>query len=333
MKIFISIASYQDPMLELTILNAYEKAKRPENLVFGVCDQSLEPLNLDTFKFNQQIKYHHVFPIESGGPCWARKEIQKNFKDEDYFLQIDSHMRFEEGWDEYLINYIKKIKSVNVSSHQLPIITCYPRAFEVIDFEAREFKLNNEVRTDAISYRKDSMFIKNNFCRQIGSIASEDIVHGYLIAAGCLFTTKDFIHQIPYDSDFYFYGEEISLMLRAFTRGFGIFHISALPIFHLYADHSNIKRKLHWDKEEDSKRKIKWHHREEKSIGKLNMLINSKVEGVYGLGKERTIKDYEYLSGVDLIGKVVVNEEKAFTAKFLSNIPWDKSPFMNQTDE
>ena len=42
MKIFISIASYQDPMLELTILNAYEKAKRPENLVFGVCDQSLD---------------------------------------------------------------------------------------------------------------------------------------------------------------------------------------------------------------------------------------------------------------------------------------------------
>ena len=92
MKIFISIASYQDPMLELTILNAYEKAKRPENLVFGICDQSLEPLNLDSFMFNQQIKYHHVFPIESGGPCWARKEIQKSFKDEDYFLQIDSHL-------------------------------------------------------------------------------------------------------------------------------------------------------------------------------------------------------------------------------------------------
>ena len=48
---------------------------------------------------------------------------------------------------------------------------------------------------------------------------------------------------------------------------------------------------------------------------------------------KRQIKDYEYLSGVDLIEKVVVNEEKAFTAKFLSNIPWDKSPFMNQTDE
>ena len=51
-------------------------------------------------------------------------------------MQIDSHMRFEEDWDEYLINYIEKIKSVNISSHQLPIITCYPRAFEVIDFEA-----------------------------------------------------------------------------------------------------------------------------------------------------------------------------------------------------
>jgi len=40
MKIFISIASYQDPMLEITIKSAYENASFPENLIFGVCDQS-----------------------------------------------------------------------------------------------------------------------------------------------------------------------------------------------------------------------------------------------------------------------------------------------------
>ena len=161
-------------------------------------------------------------------------------------------MQFEKNWDAYLINYLERIRAINLSSHQLPIITCYPRAFNVVDLKEGRFELNNnEIRTDAISYRKDSMFIKENFSRQIGSIATQEISHGYLIAAGCLFSTGEFVKEIPYDSDYYFYGEEISLMIRAFTRGFGIFHIQSLPIFHLYAELTNIERKLHWNEGED----------------------------------------------------------------------------------
>ena len=44
MKIFISIASYQDPLLETTIRGAFDNADKPENLFFGVCDQSSQPL-------------------------------------------------------------------------------------------------------------------------------------------------------------------------------------------------------------------------------------------------------------------------------------------------
>ena len=62
MKIFISIASYQDPLLESTIISAYESSKNPENLVFGVCDQSSYPLDIDKFSFKDQIpvSYTHL---------------------------------------------------------------------------------------------------------------------------------------------------------------------------------------------------------------------------------------------------------------------------------
>ena len=328
MKIFVSIASYQDPLLESTILSAYRNAEKPENLVFGICDQSSKPLNVDSFNFSSQFKYEHIDPVKSEGPCWARSRIQKSFDDEDYYLQIDSHMQFEENWDTYLINYLEKIKSIESVSHKLPIITCYPRAFHVVDLESGKFELNNkEIRTDAISYRKDSMFIKDNFSRQIGSIASNEIAHGYLIAAGCLFSTKDFVKKIPYDPEYYFYGEEISLMLRAFTRNFGIFHVQSVPIFHLYAELTDIKRKLHWNEGEDANREIKWHKREEKSIKRLNSLINNKIEGIFGLGNEKTIQDYEKLSGIDLLNKTIKDEEKAFTAKYISSMPWDKPSY------
>ncbi|MFL2700911.1 MAG: GlcNAc-transferase family protein [Gammaproteobacteria bacterium] len=328
MKIFISIASYQDPMLTSTILSAYENADLPQNLIFGICDQSAKSINLDNFSFENQIKYDLVDPVISEGPCWARTRVQKMFENEDYYLQIDSHMQFQKGWDSYLIKNLNLIQSINTNMHQLPIITCYPRSFEVIDFEKNIFELNSsDKNTQVISYRKDSMFIKKSFCRQIGSVADCAISHGYLLAAGCLFATKEFVKEVPYDPDLYFYGEEISLMLRAFSRGFGIFHIPDIPIFHLYTDISNIQRKFHWNEDEDQKRDIKWHEREKSSINKLDDIIHGNVKGVFGLGKERTMKDYEYISGVDLVNKVVTSNVKAFTATFVSSLSWEKSPY------
>ena len=49
MKIFISIASYQDALLPVTINSAYTQAKFKDNVFFGVIDQS--KMKLDFSKF------------------------------------------------------------------------------------------------------------------------------------------------------------------------------------------------------------------------------------------------------------------------------------------
>ena len=330
MKIFISIASYQDPLLETTVQSAYENADQPNDLTFAICDQSSNQLELNQFQFNSQIIYHHIDPLLSEGPCWARSIIQRDYNDEDYYLQIDSHMIFHKGWDTYLKSYIKKIKDVGTIGHKKPIITAYPRGFEILDYENKNFVLHDEDKnTHTIAFREDSMFMKGNFCRQIGAITNTEITHGYLVAAGFIFTTKEFVSEVPYDPNFYFYGEEISLMLRAFTRGFGIFHIKEAPIFHLYTDVSNIRRRLHWDEEEDLLREVKWYEREEKSIERLTKIINNEIKGEYGLGNLRTLKDYENLSGVDLLNKIIVNKEKAFTAKYIESLSWNEPIYEN----
>ena len=329
MKIFISIAAYQDPLLESTIKSAFNMSLNPENLIFGICDQSSQPINLENFSFKEQIFYEHIDPVLSEGPCWARARIQKNFTNQEYYLQIDSHTQFEKNWDSYLIKYIKKIQSINGEYHQNPIITSYPRAFNVIDYDAEKFSLDDgDKHTHVITYRKDSMFIKGNFSRQIGAITENEISHGYLLAAGFLFSTSSFVKQVPYDSKLYFYGEEISLVLRAITRGFGIFHIPKTPLFHLYTDVSDINRKLHWDIDEDEKREIRWHEREEKSITRLNKIINGEIKDEFGLGNIRSMKDYEILSGVDLVNLKVLDEKKAHSSQYLSELSWEDSPFI-----
>ena len=74
MSIFISVASYQDPLLVSTIFSAYENAQNKDGLIFSICDQSDRGIKVEEISFNDQICYEHVNPIFSKGPCWAKAE-------------------------------------------------------------------------------------------------------------------------------------------------------------------------------------------------------------------------------------------------------------------
>ena len=330
MSIFISIASYQDPLLVSTIFSAYQNASDKDALVFGVCDQSDNPDNILGIEFAKQIHYDHVDPLFAKGPCWARHRAQSFFQDEDYFLQIDSHTQFLPGWDVKFINELNKIESISASSDYFlkPIITSYPRSFEVLDFEKGLFRLNTgDKHTQVITYRKDSLFLKSSFSRQIGiPTTCLDITHAYLMAAGCIFVRGSFVKDIPYDGNYYFYGEELSMALRAFTNGYSFFHIPDVPLFHLYTDLSNIPRKLHWDPEDDKDRAIKWNELEKKSLDRLDDLFAGKIEDSMGLGEKRSLNDYANLSGIDLEQKKVLDMEKATESGFLESLDWKINP-------
>ena len=330
MSIFISIASYQDPLLVSTIFGAYNNAKNKDELIFSICDQSDNPINIDDLDFADQVRYEHVNPVFSRGPCWARHRAQTFYQEEDYFLQIDSHTQFLPNWDELFKEALLKIEAAGLTDGYFakPIITSYPRSFKVLDFERGLFELNTgDKHTQVITYRKDSLFSRGSFSRQIGIPTKHtEITHAYLMAAGCIFTRGKFVKDIPYDPNYYFYGEELSMALRAFTHGFSFFHIPDVPLFHLYTDVSNIPRKLHWDPEDDANRAIKWHELEQKSLDRLDDLFAGKIEGSMGLGSQRSLKDYAVISGVDLKNKIVLNLEQATESAFLESVEWTKNP-------
>jgi hypothetical protein len=146
MSIFISIASYQDPLLVSTIFSAYKSAQNKDQLIFSVCDQSDSGIKVEEIEFRSQIHYEHVDPLFSKGPCWARHRAQSFFNNEDYFLQIDSHTQFAPNWDRTFIDQLSKISSLKSDDAYFnkPVITSYPRGFEVIDFEKGEFGLHME---------------------------------------------------------------------------------------------------------------------------------------------------------------------------------------------
>tara|TARA_B100001057_G_scaffold367970_1_gene371396 strand:- start:1167 stop:2174 length:1008 start_codon:yes stop_codon:yes gene_type:complete len=324
-KIFISVASYQDPLLLETLCSAYQNAENKDNLVFGVCEQADNGINVQSINFKDQIKYELLDPLMAKGPCWARARIQHFISNEDYFLQIDSHTIFAKNWDEILINYHAWLEKCLENNF---VITGYPRGFKP-NKKLDNFELNTSYKkTLGITFREKRMFEDGYYSMQKSFPANTNLpARGLLIAGGFIFARREFVSLIPYDPKFYFHGEELSVALRLYTNMWDVVHIPKIPLFHLYTDVDNMIRKLHWDPEDDKNRAIKWNELDKLSKLRLGDLINNNLQSPFGLGKLRSIEDFGILSGVDLINKKIVDEEVATNSFCFEEIESKSQPF------
>ena len=127
---------------------------------------------------------------------------------------------------------------------------------------------------------------------QIGILQILIPVQGLLVAGGFIFSETTFSKKIPYDPNYYFHGEELTLLLRLFTHGWSVTHIPRVPIFHLYTnDPSNLVRKLHWNEEDEKIEAVKWNELDKLSKSRLTDLIFRRVEEPFGLGTKKTLDD------------------------------------------
>ena len=130
MKIFVQIASYRDPQLVHTIKNMIENAKKPKNLRFGIARQFHPDDKFDDLSEYDKDKRFKIINIpyeESKGVCWARNLTQQLYDNEEYTLQIDSHMRFAPNWDDEMIKMIKQLQK---KGHEKPLLTGYVSSFD-----------------------------------------------------------------------------------------------------------------------------------------------------------------------------------------------------------
>jgi hypothetical protein len=106
-RIFVSIAAYRDPECQHTVKDLFENAKHPERIFAGIVWQGDKERDRHCFEVPaprpNQVRLIEVDWRESKGVCWARAQKEQLWHGEEYLFQIDSHMRFEPGWDEALI--------------------------------------------------------------------------------------------------------------------------------------------------------------------------------------------------------------------------------------
>ena len=307
MSVFVSIASYCDPVLRFTLARAVAAARHPDRLHFGVVDQSLPPLPVATpaAVAPARLSYLRIDPVYARGPCWARAIAMSLYDGEDWFFQIDSHMDFDLHWDEQLIGHARAL----LAGRKGVALSSYPNAFV--------FEGSQPVRK-ASTAKVLAHVVKPGVVFEPGHpvlgfeaqpLELDQPVAGFHVGAGCLFAPGHFAHAFPYDPWFYFHGEEQALALRLFTHGWDVFHVPGLPVYHLYntPDSGAPARPLHWDESHDAQRARSWWDLEQRSRRRLEALVNGDSLGVYGLGPDRSLADYTAFSGIDYAARTLAS--------------------------
>ena len=285
--IFISIASYMDPHLRRTVQSALDAAEDSSRLSFGIVDQERKAARDALRALSDRVAYVHLDPRDTLGACWARSLAQSLYDDETYFCQIDSHSLFDPGWDRRAIDALDGLVARTGNARSL--VSNLPTAFTfdaygavIADPHRGAAKLVPDMTTfDPLAGPVPGN--KHLYEDGVGPVA------GRLVAAGFIFAPAIYVEDLPYDPALYFKGEELALALKAYTRGWDVWHMTPAPLRHLYKTRRRGEAFLHWDGLYERQRRWASQALSDRSRRRLQKLILGEIGGAYGLGSARPV--------------------------------------------
>lgn len=314
-RIFVSIAAFRDPECQKTLVELFEKAARPERISVGLVWQhdpvedaayfDLQPARRD------QVRELRLDWRESLGVCWARFLAQALWRGEEFYLQIDSHMKFEAGWDEILIEDLRACPS------DKPLLTMTPPPYLTPGDTLSDLH-PGILRTDG--------FLADGSLRFTGLWLQEPLARPVplpFLLAGALFGHGRMIAEVPYDPYGCFSTEEIAYALRLYTHGYDVFASPRRTMWHQYKRDNRVKRGAAPDARY-SRRMTAWttraFHRFNHVTGHM-LVLDAPVLvdlDLFGLGAARTLAQYEALTGIDFRFKRVT--EGCIRAHFVPDV-------------
>jgi hypothetical protein len=295
--IFVQIASYRDPECQWTVKDLFDQAEHPERLTVGICWQYIPAEDERCFTVStrpEQVWIKDVDARESRGVCWARHEARELWAGETYTLQIDSHTRFVPAWDTRMIEQLAACRA------DRPMLSCDPAYYTPPD------QLESDPQP---TIRRAQPFSEAGDMRCRGEplqTAPPSPLPGAFVSGGFMFSKSEVIGEVPYDPYLYFNQEEIVYALRLFTHGWDVFSPSEVLLYHWYASHAELP--LHWTDNDN------WQALQARALKRFNHLTGFERStdpdvtaelNRYGLGKRRSLAEFERFSGVDFRTKQV----------------------------
>jgi hypothetical protein len=219
-SIFVSIAAIDEIDLYQTISSCFDQAKNPENIYIGVLmqNQIYDEIDLSCFSNVSIIKIESKEVMGVGATRQLASMLHNN---QDYFLQIDAHMIFSKNWDELCISYYETLKT----KHEKVILTGYAPSWYRLE--------SGEIITDPFSIENHSLsLVPDNISKQpivgivdlpICKVLDKDFVEQKAISYHFIFAEIGFIYEFLPDPYIVYNGDEATLSLRMFSRGYKFF--------------------------------------------------------------------------------------------------------------
>lgn len=303
-SIFVQVASYRDPELLPTIRDCINKSSGENRLTFGLVWQKDDSESIDEFANDSRFRIIDVPWNKSKGLGWARQLTQSMYNDEDYTLQIDSHHRFKNDWDKILVEMIENLKKESSK----PILTSYAAAYQPGNNDylggapckilPRDFKSSGTIWFNPVVIPNYHLLNKP--------------IRARFISGHFFFVDGFHCKEYKYDPDLYFAGDEIALSARCFTMGYDLYHPHINVIYHFYGRNDQSK---HWTDHNEKNRPIiekTWSERDAYSKKRIRQLLgeeNNNIDlGVFGLGNQRSIEEYEKYAGIDFKKKRILKK-------------------------
>ena len=212
-RIFVSVASYRDTLCSKTLESMFSRARYPMRVFVGVFEQNAEASETCTVdaKYQANVRVTSVHAREARGPCAARYRCSMLMRDEEAFLQIDSHTEFIQDWDVMAINMLQDRRGAQDGS---VVVSTYP-----IDCGGGWEKSDPPV-IDKSKYNGSWLI----FEATVRAEARHIVAPSRQIGGGFLLCVANVVRHVPFDPglDGVHNNEELLYTARLFTSGIDV---------------------------------------------------------------------------------------------------------------
>jgi FkbM family methyltransferase len=214
--IYVSVACFCDPDVVETVKNLFAKATDVARIFVGVCLQAMpEDRRFDELSTLSGVSVDRINVEQARGPIYARARCESMVGDAEYFLQIDCHSRFFEGWDQILIEEL----ALAERSHPRAVLSHYPINIK---------NMHSDEYLDRIGHVNRYRQVDRDDLKSHGSLVKlpQTPLPSLGISAAMLFMRSTDRKAIGYDPalDFGLHAaEQVLYAIRLWTHGFDVF--------------------------------------------------------------------------------------------------------------
>lgn len=292
MSIFISIASYRDLELTKTVKSLYQNADSPNDLIFGIVNQDARNKHATFPYLNNQLRAKNIHYKDAKGAGYARKLAMELYDGEDYFFQVDSHMRFAKGWDTKL-KYMLEVSQIDAKADKV-ILSQFPAPYIPLTDGTEHYVTGDPDFWDEPSWTSVVNTWNGVWAGNREKMKSKKNPHkSHTILAGLMFAPGYIVEEIPYDERISFMGEELCFAIRAYTRDWKIYAPNEMIAWHYYKREDRPKI---W---KDNIVGRSWSDIEMKSQRVQRDVLLGIERGTYGIGDYQKYLEYQKMIGIN----------------------------------